>query len=70
MAYALLTAGKVRARGAAYQWMNLLGAAAFVLNSGWYGAIPSAALNVAWAGIAAFALIRLARRAPVSASPE
>ena len=69
-AYALLTLGKVRAQSFAYQAMNLLGAAGFVINSGWHGAIPNAALNVAWAIIAAVALIRLARRGRPSTSPE
>jgi hypothetical protein len=67
-AYFLLTLGKVRAESATYQAMNLLGAAGFVINSGWHGAIPNAALNVAWAIIAAVALVRLARRARARAS--
>ena len=61
-AYALLTAGRLNADSAAYQGMNVAGAAGFVVNSGWNGAIPSAALNVVWAGIGLFALIRLKRR--------
>lgn len=61
-AYALLTAGRLSADSAAYQGMNVAGAAGFVVNSGWNGAIPSAALNVVWAGIGLFALIRLKRR--------
>lgn len=60
-AYLLLTMGRLAARSVAYQGMNLLGAAGFILNSGWNGAIPSAALNVIWAGIAAFALLGIAR---------
>ena len=70
-AYFLLTLGKLAARSLAYQAMNLLGAVGFVINSGWHGAIPNAALNVAWAAIAVYALIQLARRrARASASPE
>jgi hypothetical protein len=61
-AYALLTAGKLKANDRAYQWMNVLGAAGFILNSGWNGAIPSAALNVIWAGIGLAALWRMSRR--------
>ena len=61
-AYALLTAGRLSADSAAYQGMNVAGAAGFVVNSGWNGAIPSAALNVVWAAIGLFALIRLKRR--------
>ncbi len=63
-AYGLLTAGKLHANSRAYQWMNVLGAAGFILNSGWNGALPSAVLNVIWAGIGLVALWRLARPRP------
>ena len=71
LAYALLTAGRINAQSYAYQGMNVVGAAGFIVNSGWNGAIPSAALNVVWAGIGLFAMARLARRrGPGPASPE
>ena len=57
--YALLTAGKVDAKSPAYQWMNVVGAAGFIANSGWNGAWPSAILNVIWVGIGVFALLRI-----------
>ena len=38
-AYALLSAGKVRAESLTYQLMNILGAAGFSVNSGWNGAL-------------------------------
>ena len=60
-AYALLTAGKVDARSPLYQWMNVAGAGGFILNSGYNGALPSAALNIIWMGIGAAALWRIAR---------
>jgi hypothetical protein len=60
-AYLLLSIGKLPAKSVAYQGMNLVGAIAFVVNSGWNGAIPSAALNVIWAFIALFALTRINR---------
>lgn len=59
VAYLLLSTGKLPARSIAYQVMNLVGAIGFVINSGWNGAIPSATLNVIWAGIALFALVRI-----------
>ena len=69
--YALLTAERVTSRSPLYQAMNVVGAAGFIVNSGWNGAIPSAALNVVWAGIGLFAILRLARRrGPGPASPE
>jgi hypothetical protein len=58
-AYGLLTAGKLTAQSPAYQWMNVVGAAGFIINSGWNGAWPSAALNVIWMGIGGFALWRI-----------
>ena len=68
-AYALLTAGRLTARSPLYQWMNVFGAAGFILNSGINGASPSAVLNVIWMGIGAVALWSIARsgaRAPSS----
>lgn len=69
-AYALLTAGKIQAESVAYQGMNVVGAAGFVVNSGWNGAIPSAALNVVWAGIGLFALWRMVAVRRRGAGPE
>ena len=64
--YALLSTGRVRAESVTYQLMNILGAAGFVVNSGWNGALPSAAMNVIWMGIGIYAL-RQRRRLPVKA---
>jgi hypothetical protein len=57
-AYALLSLGKLHGRSALYQWMNVIGSAGFVVNSGWNGAYPSAALNVVWMGIGAYVLLQ------------
>ncbi|HWK34708.1 CBU_0592 family membrane protein [Sphingomonas sp.] len=62
IAYLLLSAGRLSGRSRLYQWMNVVGAAAFVLNSGWNGAIPSATLNVVWMGIGLYTLWRITRR--------
>ena len=66
-AYALLSAGRVKAQSLTYHLMNILGAAGFVVNSGWNGALPSAAMNVVWMGIGIYAL-RQRRRVAVKAS--
>lgn len=58
VAYGLLSSGRRSGRSRLYQWMNIVGAAGFVINSGLNGALPSAALNVIWIGIGAYALIR------------
>ena len=65
-AYALLSAGRVRVESLTYQLMNIVGAAGFIVNSGWHGALPSAALNVVWMGIGIYAL-RARRRVAVKA---
>jgi len=57
-AYYLLSTGKLDSRSRLYQWMNVLGAIGFVVNSGWHRAIPSVALNVVWFAIGASALRR------------
>lgn len=55
-AYVLLSMGRLEARGYLYQWMNVVGAGGFIVNSGYNGAIPSAVLNVIWAGMGLFTL--------------
>lgn len=57
-AYGLLSTGRLAARSPVYQGMNLLGAMGFIINSGWYGAWPSAVLNVVWLGVSCYALWR------------
>ena len=65
-AYALLSFGKLRAESPIYHLMNILGAAGFVVNSGYNGAFPSAAMNVVWIGIGVYAL-RQRRRPQIKA---
>ncbi|MBA3068329.1 MAG: hypothetical protein FP825_07610 [Hyphomonas sp.] len=62
-AYVLLSAGKLKGDSSAYQWMNVIGAAGFILNSGYHGAVPSVAINVLWIGIGGFALWRIYKAA-------
>jgi hypothetical protein len=57
----LLSTGKLTGQSAIYQAMNVVGAAGFIVNGWWHGAIPSTALNVVWIIIGAFALWRIAR---------
>jgi hypothetical protein len=62
LAYALLSLGKVTGQSALYQGMNVVGAAGFIVNGWWHGAIPSASLNVVWMLIGGFALARILQR--------
>ena len=61
VAYGLISAGKIEARSLTYQLLNIFGAAGFVVNSGWNGAIPSTALNIVWMGIGLVTLLRYKR---------
>lgn len=61
-AYVLVTLGRLSGQSAMFQAMNLVGAAGFVVNTWWHGAIPSMVLNIVWAGIGFVALWRIARR--------
>ena len=60
-AYLLITMGKVTGQSALYQWMNVAGAAGFIVNGWWHGAVPSAVLNVIWMMIGGVALWRITR---------
>lgn len=62
LAYLLLSMGRLTGRSRLYQSMNVIGAAGFVINGWWHGALPSTTLNVAWALIGVAALWRVGRR--------
>jgi hypothetical protein len=69
LAYLLLSAGRLTGQSIVYQGMNVAGAAGFVINSWWHGAIPSAALNVLWLLIGGVAAWRILSRKGSSTSP-
>ncbi len=60
--YILVSNGRLTGQSRAYQWMNVVGAAGFVVNTWWHGAMPSAALNVVWCLVGIWSLWKLARR--------
>ena len=62
LAYLLLSAGRFTGHSLTYQAMNVVGAAGFVVNGWWHGALPSATLNVLWLMIGLFASIRILQR--------
>ena len=62
-AYGLVTTGKLNARSALYQWMNIVGAVGFIINSGWNGAWPSAWRNIVWLAIGIYGIARARRSA-------
>ena len=62
LGYLMVTTGRLTGQSAAFQWMNVAGAAGFIVNGWWHGALPSTALNVIWMGIGIVALLRISRR--------
>ena len=68
LAYLLLSAGRLTGQSLVYQGMNVVGAAGFVINGWWHGALPSAALNVLWLLIGAIALWRIMKKRGSSTS--
>ena len=62
LAYLLLSIDRLTGQSALYQGLNVVGAAGFVVNGWWHGAIPSATLNLVWLLIGAWALWRIRRR--------
>ena len=67
-AYLLLSTGRVTGQSLLYQGMNVAGAAGFIANGWWHGAVPSATLNVLWLMIGVFASWRILRRRRSSTS--
>jgi len=68
LAYLLLSAGRLTGQSLLYQGMNVVGAAGFVINGWWHGAMPSAALNVLWLLIGAVASWRILKKRGSSTS--
>ena len=68
LSYVLVSTGRLNGQSRAYQWLNVVGAVGFVINSGWNGAYPSAAVNVIWAIIGMVTLWQLARKKDSSTS--
>lgn len=57
-AYAMVSFGKISARGAAFQCLNLAGSLMLAANSAWHHAWPSASVNLIWIGVGIAALMR------------
>lgn len=57
-AYAIVTTGRILGPSLRFQLMNLVGGGLLMVNSAWYGAWPSAALNLVWVVIGTVGLVR------------
>ena len=62
LAYALNSAQKIDSKSMHYQMLNLTGGAFLIVNTVYYGAFPSAFINVVWFIIAALAIINVFRQ--------
>lgn len=63
-AYALVTIGRLQGTSLGFQLMNLFGGAFLMVNTVYYGAWPSSALNAVWIVVGIGGLLR-ARRTPM-----
>ena len=61
VAYGLLSAGKLKSDDSNYQGLNVVGSVGLIVNTSFFGAYPSTALNIVWMGIAGFALAKIFR---------
>lgn len=57
-AYASVSTRRMQGDSPIYQVLNLLGGACLVINTVYYGAFPSAVVNLVWIGIAVYTLAR------------
>jgi hypothetical protein len=62
VAYGLVSTRRVEGDAFVYQVMNAMGSAFLIVNTAYYGAYPSTALNVVWGGVALHALWSRSRR--------
>ena len=61
LAYGLNSYQKIRSDSLGYQLLNLTGGIFLIINTIYYGAYPSTAINVVWVVIASVALVGMAR---------
>jgi len=57
-AYGAVSAGRLAGGGPAFQLLNIVGAVALTVNTGYHRAWPSAALNIVWVAVGAVTLVR------------
>jgi len=61
VAYGLVSAKRVEGDSVVYQVLNVVGSGLLIVNSFYYGAYPSVAINVLWIGIGGCTLLRVWR---------
>jgi hypothetical protein len=63
-AYGLVSAKRLEGNSVLYQGLNVLGAGLLIVNSFYYGAYPSVAINLIWIGIGVYTLWYVSRKKP------
>lgn len=61
LAYALISAKRLKGDSRAFQLLNLAGGVFLLVNTLYFGAFPSAFVNLVWIAIAVVALVKIAR---------
>ena len=61
-AYILVSTRKLEGDSIPYQALNFVGSALLIVNSFYFGALPSVGVNAVWICIAIFALVHKLRR--------
>ena len=59
IAYALISYTKINSKSLLYQLLNLTGSGFLIINTLYFGAIPSAFVNIIWALIAIGAIFQI-----------
>ncbi len=59
IAYSLVSTRRAAGDSLSYQSLNIAGAVCLTINTTYYGAFPSAVVNVAWIGIALYSIRRV-----------
>jgi len=62
IAYVLVSARRLDGDSITYQLLNAVGAVFLIVNTAYYGAYPSAFLNLVWTGIALATLVHVRRK--------
>lgn len=62
IAYLLVSRKGIRPDSFAYQGLNIAGSVLLIVNTWFYGAFPSATLNIIWVGIGFFYLAKHSKK--------
>ena len=62
-AYGLVSAKRLDGDAMTFQLLNLIGAIFLIINTAYYGAYPSAFVNIVWVGIAVATILHVKKKA-------